>query len=552
MVPGYIQFGLEAGSIGFAKFASQSCSKRLSLCAVVCAKIRKPSRASGKPADDHKWCTVATRSNMEAGAVVGKRVQSSVAESRKRYPQPHGKNKNTFAVRVKNEAEDVSLNVEELVCAVKLGCFLVDVRSPGEYAKGHVPGAANIPLFEDYERSKVATARSKQGKAVALGIALKLVRYKLDSYVSSILHVIKSHRGFLKPGNSFPKIPVKVVFYCWSGGMRSSAVWWLFRRSASTALFTSGIVCGGYRSYREFARSLWDPAIHTVKQSDVSLGRPNQLGDTNGRCSGLPLSKGSRICIIGGRTGVGKTRVLSALLRAGEQIIDLERIARHSGSVFGWVGQSSKQPVSEHFTNLVAYKVAWMQVSPHWIFIEDEGPHVGKCSLEPSLFKCMRCAPLVINILAPKCLRLRMLVDDYASGECRTHSDWSSAMLLSIGKLQKRLGEEHTKSLQYHLDAGQYETVAEGLLDYYDVLYDTHLGEQRPEKKDTCAAEYRKRIGTILEVRAFSIGSIGKECDGPRANLNPDLFDVDRAIKDILHAVAAFEHRAGTGLTADF
>ena len=76
-----------------------------------------------------------------------------------------------------------------------------------------------------------------------------------------------------------------------------------------------------------------------------------------------------------------------------------------------------------------------------------------------------------------------MLVDDYASGECRTHSDWSSAMLLSIGKLQKRLGEEHTKSLQYHLDAGQYETVAEGLLDYYDVLYDTHLGEQRPEKK---------------------------------------------------------------------
>ena len=103
-----------------------------------------------------------------------------------------------------------------------------------------------------------------------------------------------------------------------------------------------------------------------------------------------------------------------------------------------------------------------------------------------------------------------MLVDDYASGECRTYSDWSSAMLLSIGKLQKRLGEEHTKSLQYHLDAGHYETVAEGLLEYYDVLYDTHLGEQRPEKKDTCAAEYSKRIGTILEVHAFSIGKYRK------------------------------------------
>ena len=118
--------------------------------------------------------------------------------------------------------------------------------------------------------------------------------------------------------------------------------------------------------------------------------------------------------------------------------------------------------------------------------------------------------------------------------------------------MQKRLGEEHTKSLQYHLDAGHYETVAEGLLEYYDVLYDTHLGEQRPEKKDTCAAEYSKRIGTILEVHAFSIGSIENECDGPRATLHRDLLDVDRAIKDILHAVAAFEHRDGTGLTADF
>ena len=92
----------------------------------------------------------------------------------------------------------------------------------------------------------------------------------------------------------------------------------------------------------------------------------------------------------------------------------------------------------------------------------------------------------------------------------------------------------------------------EGLLEYYDVLYDTHLGEQRPEKKDTCAAEYSKRISTILEVHAFSIGSIENECDGPRATLHPDLLDVDRAIKDILHAVAAFEHRDGTGLTADF
>ena len=116
-----------------------------------------------------------------------------------------------------------------------------------------------------------------------------------------------------------------------------------------------------------------------------------------------PSVESPQICIVGGRTGVGKTRVLHALRDAGEQVIDLEGVARHRGSVFGWVGRSSIQPTSEHFANLAVCQ--WTAKKPRWVFVEDEGPHVGKCSVHPGLFQLMRHSPLVINIVAEKKLR---------------------------------------------------------------------------------------------------------------------------------------------------
>ena len=479
---------------------------------------------------------------MEEDALLGSKcVQSPVSNLNEAHTQSRGTDTSSFAIRLTNEVEAASLAVEELVCTMNVGCFLVDVRAPGEYAKGHIPGAANIPLFGNDERAKVTSASSKQGRTSASGMARKLVRCKLNSYFSTILKVALSRRGLYNAERQSSALPVKFVFYCWSGGMRSSAVLWLLKRGALPGLLTCGIVRGGYRSFRQFALSLWHPPIDTL--TNAYSGHEGIRGKSDG--PGMPLWEGSRVCIIGGRTGVGKTRVLSALLRAGEQIIDLERIARHSGSVFGWVGQSSMQPSSEHFTNLVAYKVAGMQAFPKWIFVEDEGPHVGKCSLDPGLFQCMRYAPLVINILASKCLRLRMLVDDYASGERRAQSQWSSTMLHSIGKLQKHLGEEHTNALKCKLDAGHYDAVAEGLLEYYDESYDTHLGEHRPKRKETCADGHKERVGKILQVHAYGIVN---KCKGHHENFNPDLLDVDRLIQDILIAVDTFKHKEGNGI----
>jgi hypothetical protein len=290
-----------------------------------------------------------------------------------------------------------------------------------------------------------------------------------------------------------------------------------------------------------------------------------------------------RLCVVGGRTGVGKTAALLGLRAAGERVIDLEGIAAHSGSAFGWVGRPPAQPTSEHFANLVAMR--WVALTteerasadasdasaagPAWIFIEDEGPHVGKCSVDPGLFARMRHAPLVVNVVAPRATRLRTLVEDYAAETHRADPAWRGAMDESVGKLRKRLGNQRADALRGALREGDFAAVADGLLEYYDGLYDKHLGSKRVEKRERQAArrqeragvndddakeddavtaaettipapeqptlEQAARAGEVVECRARAVGE--RDRDGR----HPDSLDVDALVRDILKTVAAFE-----------
>jgi hypothetical protein len=298
------------------------------------------------------------------------------------------------------------------------------------------------------------------------------------------------------------------------------------------------------------------------------------------------------VCIVGGRTGVGKTAALLGLRAAGESVIDLEGLAAHSGSAFGWVGRPPEQPTSEHFGNLVAMQ--WVALTspptdkvsagsnaadddsdkkaPRWIFVEDEGPHVGKCSVDPGLFARMRHAPLVVNVVASRATRLRTLVEDYANDAHRADPAWQDAMDESVGKLRKRLGNERAELLRVKLREGDFAAVADGLLEYYDGLYDKHLGMKRVEKREKQAArkkaeravgaedgkdgdddancsrdisreetearltlEQAARAGKVVECRARAVGANDRE------GRHPDSLDVDVLVGDILKTVAAFE-----------
>lgn len=490
--------------------------------------------------------------------------------------------------------------------------LIVDVRSPGEFARGHVPGALNVPLFTDDERAKVGTAFAKQGRGVALVLGMKAVRPKLERLVNEVVRLVEAKEA--EPSSASARArghaPLVVYVHCWRGGMRSSSLTWLLLHATPPGSLDVRVVRGGYKAFRRFVLTRWHtPASLTRASSSSSMASSastnSSLFEDAGVSGDAEKDKKEsaekrpepRVCVVGGRTGVGKTAALLGLRAAGESVIDLEGLAAHSGSAFGWVGRPPAQPTSEHFGNLVAMQ--WVALTsppmdkvsagsnadddeyeknddskkaPRWIFVEDEGPHVGKCSVDPGLFARMRHAPLVVNVVASRATRLRTLVEDYANDAHRADPAWQDAMDESVGKLRKRLGNERAEALRVKLREGDFAAVADGLLEYYDGLYDKHLGMKRVEKREKQAArkkaeraegaedgkdgdddargsreisreetearltlEQAARAGKVVECRARAVGANDRE------GRHPDSLDVDVLVGDILKTVAAFE-----------
>jgi rhodanese-related sulfurtransferase len=247
--------------------------------------------------------------------------------------------------------------------------LIVDVRSPGEFARGHVPGALNVPLFTDDERAKVGTAFAKQGRGVALVLGMKAVRPKLERLVNEVVRLVEAKEA--EPSSASARArghaPPVVYVHCWRGGMRSSSLTWLLLHAAPPGSLDVRVVRGGYKAFRRFVLTRWHtPASLTRASSSSSMASSvstnSSLFEDAGVSGDAEKDKKEsaekrpepRVCVVGGRTGVGKTAALLGLRAAGESVIDLEGLAAHSGSAFGWVGRPPAQPTSEHFGNLVA------------------------------------------------------------------------------------------------------------------------------------------------------------------------------------------------------
>jgi len=508
----------------------------------------------------------------------------------------------SFAASIKRElavgGAELHADVADVVAATRDGSdassvVVVDVRSPGEFAKGHIPGAVNVPLFTDEERASVGMCFAKRGRGPAMVLGMRAVRPKLDVMHRRILALADDASRRARGPAATPRGQVTVYVHCWRGGMRSCSVTWLLLHASPPGVLDARVLRGGYKAFRRWALSRWtNPDADAVTRSSSSsslassisshataagsdetvaaLAEPRAGGTADERqgqgqgpggegpdeasaaaaAAAAARRAGPRVCIVGGRTGVGKTRALLALRDLGAQVIDLEGLAAHSGSAFGWVGRPARQPTSEHFGNLVACAWSRLAPAPAWVFIEDEGPHVGKCSVDPGLFKRMRHAPLVINVVAPERVRLRTLTRDYASPERVADPGWLPAMTESVGKLAKRLGGKRASELSERLREGEYAAVAEGLLEYYDGLYDRHLGNKRVDRRkegggragerekgertkggdgDATDAEEEARGGKTVVVHANGIGPEGDE------------LDAETLAREILEATRAFD-----------
>ncbi|HFB61833.1 MAG TPA: tRNA 2-selenouridine(34) synthase MnmH, partial [Bacteroidetes bacterium] len=261
---------------------------------------------------------------------------------------------------------------------------LVDVRSPAEFAQGHIPGAVNIPLFNNDERAIVGIGYKNGGKEHAVQLGLEIVGPKLAGFVKQAKRLAPQK---------------EILVHCWRGGMRSGSMAWLFE----TAGLKATTLEGGYKAYRRFIRQ--------------QFSRPVKMR------------------VLGGFTGSGKTDILKILGKQGEQFLDIEAIAHHKGSVFGPLGQKP-QPTNEQFENNLAD--AWRKFDfskPVWV--EDESRQLGKCVLPDPLFLQIRNAPL-IKILVPKPEREKRLVKEYGPFK-------KEELAAQLIKIRERLGGQYLK-----------------------------------------------------------------------------------------------------------
>ena len=196
---------------------------------------------------------------------------------------------------------------------------ILDVRSPGEFARGHIPGARNLPLFDDEERSEIGTLYKQSGRRVAVQRGLERVGPRLASLAEAL-------RQAADAGGEAP-----LRLHCWRGGMRSGSVAWL----AGTLELPVVLLEGGYKAWRRRVLERFE--------------RP------------WPLH------LLGGRTGCAKTELLLALRQRGVAVIDLEGRAHHRGSSFGALGLPP-QPSTEHYENLLAADLDALEGAPEiWL-----------------------------------------------------------------------------------------------------------------------------------------------------------------------------------------
>lgn len=285
-----------------------------------------------------------------------------------------------------------------------------DVRTPAEFNIGRIPCSFNLPLFTNEERAEVGTLYKQKGKEEAVLKGLKFVGPKMRTFVEDAKGVTS--------GKS-------LMFYCWRGGMRSSSMAWLFE----TVGFQTYTLVGGYKAYRKY---LLDSFL-----------------------------KDANIIVLGGMTGSGKTEILQHLKEKGEQVIDLEKIAHHKGSSFGFIGETS-QPSTEFFANLIFEEWKKFDLSKR-IWIEDESHSVGKCFIPEELWTQMRKAP-VIKLEIPKEQRVKRLVKSYTVEN-------KEALLEATERIKKRLGGQYYNESILAIENSEFAKAAEIILSYYDKSY---------------------------------------------------------------------------------
>jgi tRNA 2-selenouridine synthase len=294
---------------------------------------------------------------------------------------------------------------------------VIDVRSPAEFAEDHLPGAINLPVLNNDERAEVGTIYVQQSPFLARKIGAAMVFRNAARHVETTL---RDHDGGWRP-----------LVYCWRGGQRSGTFSWMLGQIG----WRSDVVAGGYRTYRRLVNAYLytDPLPH-------------------------------RLIALDGYTGTAKTELLHLLQDRGVQILDLEGLAGHRGSLLGEM--ADPQPSQKMFESRLARALTGLDPARP-VLVEAESSKIGERIIPPGLWGAMKSAPR-IEISAPICARTAYLArayDDILSDTDR--------MTRKLGYLRPHRGNAVVDHWLDLIRSGDKPALTRALMEqHYDPAYD--------------------------------------------------------------------------------
>lgn len=320
----------------------------------------------------------------------------------------------------------------------QLGEFdtVIDARSPAEYAEDHLPYAISLPVLSDEERIRVGTMYKQVSPFEAKKIGAALVAKNIARHIEECL--------LDKPKSWRPLV------YCWRGGQRSGAFSLILREIGWDACRLQG----GYKAWRR----------HVIDQ-----------------LAAMPAQFCFRV--ISGATGSGKSRLLEALQEEGAQILHLEKLAVHKGSVLGNM-PGQPQPTQKGFESRLFAALSALDAGRP-VFVEAESRKIGQLHLPDNLNTAIRQAPC-LRIHATLDARVEFLLRDY--DYATTDPAWLNARLAQLSELQSR---ETLARWRDMINAGDYPPLVRELLElHYDPLY------QRSQNRNYAGFEHADSLET--------------------------------------------------------
>ena len=329
---------------------------------------------------------------------------------------------------------------------------ILDARSPSEFAEDHLPGAINVPVLDDDERALVGTIYKQQSAFEAKRAGAPLVSYNIARHIETLFAD--------RPREWRPLV------YCWRGGGRSGSLAHVLRQVGWDARRLEG----GYKAFRK----------QVVSDLDE-----------------LPGRFGFRV--ICGATGSGKSRLLESLVEAGAQVLDLEMLAAHRGSVLGDL-PDAPQPTQKSFETSLWTALSGFDPSRP-VFVESESKKVGNLRVPDTLITRMRDSECV-RLEAGERERVALLREDYAHFESRPQ-----ALAQKLDCLAPLHGAERISQWKALLEAGDWDSLVRDLLEsHYDPAYRKSLSRNYRGAQDAVVVEVSdiSRPGFLALARRLS------------------------------------------------